>query len=71
MSGAPPPDGSGQGKTAREQRHRRCPLCGSPVEPRFRPFCSARCRDVDLGRWLTGVYAVPAVEGDDDPEAEG
>jgi hypothetical protein len=33
---------------------------------RFRPFCSARCRDIDLGNWLDGSYAVPAVEVDDD-----
>lgn len=71
MSGAPPPDRPVQGRTTRERRQRRCPLCGAPVEPRFRPFCSARCRDVDLGHWLTGAYAVPAVEGDDDAEGEG
>lgn len=35
---------------------------------RFRPFCSARCRDLDLGRWLDGAYAVPAVEVDDDED---
>lgn len=35
---------------------------------RYRPFCSARCRDIDLGRWLDGAYAVPAVEIDDDEE---
>lgn len=35
---------------------------------RYRPFCSARCRDLDLGRWLDGAYAVPAVEIDDDED---
>jgi endogenous inhibitor of DNA gyrase (YacG/DUF329 family) len=35
---------------------------------RYRPFCSARCRDIDLGRWLDGAYAVPAVEVDDDED---
>jgi endogenous inhibitor of DNA gyrase (YacG/DUF329 family) len=35
---------------------------------RYRPFCSARCRDLDLGRWLEGAYAVPAVEVDDDED---
>lgn len=35
---------------------------------RYRPFCSARCRDLDLGRWLDGAYAVPAVEVDDDED---
>jgi endogenous inhibitor of DNA gyrase (YacG/DUF329 family) len=44
-----------------------CPICGEPAEQRFRPFCSRRCADVDLNRWLSGVYAVPVVgeeEGD-------
>jgi uncharacterized protein len=50
----------------------RCPLCGKPRVPRFRPFCSARCRDVDLGRWFDATYAVPAVEpGYDGDEDEG
>jgi endogenous inhibitor of DNA gyrase (YacG/DUF329 family) len=40
----------------------RCPLCGKPRAQRYRPFCSARCRDVDLGRWFDAAYAVPAVE---------
>jgi endogenous inhibitor of DNA gyrase (YacG/DUF329 family) len=43
-----------------------CPICGKPADPRTRPFCSRRCADVDLHRWFTGVYAVPAVESDDD-----
>ena len=42
-----------------------CPTCGKPAEPQFRPFCSKRCADVDLNRWLSGVYAVPAVENDE------
>jgi hypothetical protein len=37
---------------------------------RYRPFCSARCRDIDLGRWLDGAYAVPAVEVDDDEDRD-
>jgi uncharacterized protein len=36
-----------------------CPICGKPTVPRFRPFCSRRCADVDLGRWLTGQYRIP------------
>jgi uncharacterized protein len=42
-----------------------CPICGKPAEQRFRPFCSRRCADVDLHRWLSGVYSVPVVESDD------
>jgi endogenous inhibitor of DNA gyrase (YacG/DUF329 family) len=33
-----------------------CPICGKPAEPRWRPFCSKRCADVDLNRWLSGAY---------------
>ena len=43
-----------------------CPNCGKPAAERFRPFCSGRCKDVDLNRWLSGAYAIPAVESDDD-----
>ena len=43
-----------------------CPICGKPAAQATRPFCSPRCRDVDLNRWLTGSYVVPA--SDDDPE---
>ncbi|MFB9264750.1 DNA gyrase inhibitor YacG [Bradyrhizobium erythrophlei] len=48
---------------------RTCPICSKPVEQAFRPFCSPRCRDVDLNRWLTGAYVVPGREDDaEDPE---
>lgn len=40
-----------------------CPLCGKPREERYRPFCSRRCADVDLARWLGGRYAIPAASG--------
>ena len=46
-----------------------CPICGKPAEDkRLRPFCSARCASVDLGRWFTGAYRVPgeAMETDTD-----
>jgi endogenous inhibitor of DNA gyrase (YacG/DUF329 family) len=46
----------------------RCPLCGKPREQRYRPFCSARCRDVDLGRWFDQAYSVPAAEPGYDEE---
>jgi uncharacterized protein len=47
-----------------------CPICGKPVEQRFRPFCSRRCADVDLNRWLSGAYTVPVIENDDIPDDE-
>ena len=39
-----------------------CSICGKPVDPTFRPFCSKRCADVDLQRWLVGGYTL---SGDD------
>lgn len=47
---------------------RRCPLCGRPSEPRFRPFCSSGCRDRDLLAWLEGRRAVPGVDLALDPD---
>ena len=44
-----------------------CPICGKPFDPRFRPFCSKRCADVDLQRWFAGVSTVP---GEDHAEAD-
>jgi len=38
---------------------RPCPVCRRPDDPAFRPFCSRRCAEVDLGRWLTEGYRVP------------
>ena len=43
----------------------RCPICGKPAKPASRPFCSKRCADVDLHRWLTGAYVVPVAEGEE------
>ena len=37
-----------------------CPVCGKPSLVRFQPFCSGRCADLDLGRWLKGGYVIPA-----------
>ena len=46
-----------------------CPICGKPALEASKPFCSERCRDVDLNRWLSGSYAIPAREGEEeDPE---
>jgi uncharacterized protein len=48
---------------------RPCPICGKPASDATRPFCSPRCRDVDLNRWLSGRYVVPGREnGDEDGE---
>jgi len=47
-----------------------CPICGKPATQSERPFCSRRCRLVDLNRWMTGSYVVPVVEDDDDENWE-
>lgn len=43
---------------------RACPICAKPAQAEHRPFCSRRCADVDLQRWFSGAYAVPAEEAD-------
>ena len=55
-----------QGMSERELRTRPCPTCGKSAADPFRPFCSRRCADVDLNRWLSGVYAVPVKEEEDE-----
>ncbi len=48
-----------------------CPICRkAEPHPAYAPFCSRRCADVDLQRWFAGSYAVPAVEGPSDAEAD-
>ncbi|WEF25326.1 DNA gyrase inhibitor YacG [Paracoccus sp. S3-43] len=42
-----------------------CPICGKDSVPAYRPFCSKRCADVDLGRWLRGAYVIPGQPQDD------
>ncbi len=42
-----------------------CPICHKDSSPKYRPFCSKRCADIDLGRWLSGAYVLPS------PETEG
>lgn len=55
---------------------RQCPICKRVVPEgeagaRYRPFCSKRCADVDLGKWLTGSYAIPARDEESEDEEEG
>lgn len=52
---------------------RNCPICKRPLPAgehgaRVRPFCSKRCADVDLGRWLDGGYAIPAIDSEGEAE---
>ncbi|MBS0241847.1 MAG: DNA gyrase inhibitor YacG [Proteobacteria bacterium] len=48
-----------------------CPICRKPAVEKYRPFCSKRCADIDLGRWLTGGYAVPGGDSDADEDGDG
>ena len=51
----------------------RCPTCGKPADTKYKPFCSKRCADIDLGRWLKEGYRIETDEGpgEDDPESRG
>lgn len=50
---------------------RLCPICHvRPTAPALAPFCSTRCADIDLGRWITGQYRVPGPDGEAEEAAE-
>jgi uncharacterized protein len=54
---------------AEPEKAKRCPECGKPAEnPKTLPFCSPRCRDVDLNRWLSGRYVIPGRENQGEDE---
>lgn len=50
----------------------KCPICERPVKPRSEnadfPFCTARCKTIDLGKWVNEEYKIPAIESDDDDD---
>ena len=46
-----------------------CPICSKTTDPEYRPFCSKRCADVDLAKWLGGSYAIPSEDPEDMEEA--
>jgi endogenous inhibitor of DNA gyrase (YacG/DUF329 family) len=56
--------GSGKGKPKGSAKP--CPICGKPATEASHPFCSERCRNVDLNRWLSNSYRIPAAEDDDE-----
>jgi uncharacterized protein len=64
------PESAGSGKAAAKRSGKRsakkCPICGKPATEASRPFCSERCRDVDLNRWLSGSYSIPGRKEEDD-----
>jgi endogenous inhibitor of DNA gyrase (YacG/DUF329 family) len=53
---------------AKSGKARRCPICGKPAVEASQPFCSERCRDVDLNRWLSNSYAIPGKQDDEDAD---
>ena len=48
----------------------RCPICRAPIDLDFKPFCSRRCADIDLSRWLRGAYAIPVANDDEDEDGD-
>lgn len=54
-----------------EPKARKCALCGKPQEQKYRPFCSKRCADLDLGRWLNEEYRIPGNPPADEFDDEG
>ncbi len=48
-----------------------CPICQKPQSKAYRPFCSGRCADVDLGRWMSGSYAIPDTDLPSDETPRG
>lgn len=54
-----------------ESPKKKCPICGKPMVEEFKPFCSRRCADIDLNRWLTGNYVIPARDDEPLPDADG
>ena len=63
---AKPPDNAKRAKGTTKS----CPICGKPAAEASTPFCSERCRDVDLNRWLSGSYAIPGrKDADEDADS--
>lgn len=54
------------GKVTPLRPKRPCPECGRPSARETYPFCSTRCKDIDLNRWLTGAYVIRATDDEDE-----
>nr|WP_068088417.1 DNA gyrase inhibitor YacG [Pseudovibrio stylochi] len=52
----------------RKKQKPKCPICKQPATDGFKPFCSDRCKNIDLNRWLSDSYAIPASSEEQDPE---
>jgi endogenous inhibitor of DNA gyrase (YacG/DUF329 family) len=53
-------------ESVRKASGQSCPICSKPTDVALKPFCSKRCAHIDLNRWLTGVYAVPVKDDEDE-----
>ena len=51
---------------AESKTRKACPICSKPTVAAVKPFCSKRCADVDLHRWLVGSYAIPVLEDEEE-----
>ena len=60
-----PPDRAAPLRAVRTEA--KCPVCGKPADAKYRPFCTKRCADIDLGRWLKEGYRVPTDEPPGEP----
>ena len=67
--GAPKDKDVSAGKAGSGAAGGRCPICGKPAVHAVRPFCSARCADIDLGRWISGAYVI--ADGHADADEDG
>jgi endogenous inhibitor of DNA gyrase (YacG/DUF329 family) len=54
--------------TSKARNTGECPICGKPVSADVRPFCSPRCKTIDLGRWIDGAYRLPSEDEPDEAE---
>ena len=69
MPADPPKETDKDADEASNAASKPCPECGKPAEnPKTLPFCSPRCRDVDLNRWLSGRYVIPGKENAEEDE---
>ena len=76
MSGDERPPSSSQppgssGTPARPGPPKKCPVCGKPATKERDPFCSKRCAEVDLNRWLSGTYVIPGKRQDEAEDDAG
>lgn len=57
-------------KVTRLRPQKPCPICSKPSAQAFHPFCSARCADIDLNRWLTGRYVIPVRDDEEEDDTD-